>query len=200
MKSLKFGSLVLFSTLFLAKMNKLTTLNREKTLLCADQENTARAALCILHPNNSTTQGLVLFKQNNFDAPVVIKGKFTGLKSNAKHGFHIHQFGDLSDGCNTAGPHYNPTATSHGGPEDEERHIGDLGNILSDSEGNATYQREDKKISLMGVYSVIGRSCVVHADEDDLGKGNFPDSKTTGHSGARVACGVIALCDPNKQI
>ncbi len=26
---------------------------------------------------------------------------------------------------------------------------------------------------------------------DDLGKGNFPDSKTTGHAGARVACGVI---------
>lgn len=26
---------------------------------------------------------------------------------------------------------------------------------------------------------------------DDLGRGDFPDSKTTGHAGARVACGVI---------
>lgn len=33
----------------------------------------------------------------------------------------------------------------------------------------------------------------VHADPDDLGQGGFPDSKTTGHAGGRVACGVIGL-------
>jgi len=33
----------------------------------------------------------------------------------------------------------------------------------------------------------------VHADEDDLGRGGFPDSKTTGHAGARIACGVIGI-------
>ena len=26
---------------------------------------------------------------------------------------------------------------------------------------------------------------------DDLGKGGFEDSKTTGHAGGRAACGVI---------
>lgn len=34
---------------------------------------------------------------------------------------------------------------------------------------------------------------IVHADEDDLGRGGFPDSKTTGHAGARIACGVIGI-------
>ena len=57
----------------------------------------------------------------------------------------------------------------------------------------ASLQLNDKLIQLDGPYSIIGRSCVVHANEDDLGKGKAPDSKTTGNSGARLACGVIGL-------
>ncbi len=48
-------------------------------------------------------------------------------------------------------------------------------------------------VKLTGPYSVIGRSFVVHKDTDDLGLGGYPDSKTTGHAGARLACGVIGL-------
>ena len=36
-----------------------------------------------------------------------------------------------------------------------------------------------------------GRSVIVHADPDDLGKGDADDSKTTGHSGKRIACAII---------
>ena len=36
---------------------------------------------------------------------------------------------------------------------------------------------------------------MVHADPDDLGKGGFEDSLTTGHAGARVACGVVGWAD-----
>lgn len=39
---------------------------------------------------------------------------------------------------------------------------------------------------LIGPLSIIGRAVVVHADFDDLGRGGQPDSKTTGHAGARV--------------
>jgi len=44
---------------------------------------------------------------------------------------------------------------------------------------------------LKGEYSVLGRGVVVHEREDDLGLGGHDDSKTTGHAGARIGCGVI---------
>ena len=46
---------------------------------------------------------------------------------------------------------------------------------------------------MIGEHSVVGRSLVVHAGTDDLGKGGFEDSLTTGHAGGRVACGVIGI-------
>ena len=41
-----------------------------------------------------------------------------------------------------------------------------------------------------------GRSIIIHADEDDYGLGGKEDSLTTGHSGKRIACGIIGriLC------
>jgi Cu-Zn family superoxide dismutase len=45
-----------------------------------------------------------------------------------------------------------------------------------------------KHVTLEELY---GRSVIVHEDEDDYGMGNQDDSKTTGHSGARIGCSVI---------
>ena len=81
----------------------------------------------------------------------------------------------------------------HGGPNDEIRHVGDLGNVDVGDDGTYKHEFEDKLIKLTGPFSVIGRSIVVHEDEDDCGKGGHPDSKTTGHAGARLACGIIGI-------
>ncbi|CAG2184240.1 unnamed protein product, partial [Oppiella nova] len=81
----------------------------------------------------------------------------------------------------------------HGAPTDANRHVGDLGNVTADANGVANVNIEDKQLALTGNQSIIGRSLVVHADVDDLGKGGHELSKTTGNAGGRLACGVIGL-------
>ena len=95
----------------------------------------------------------------------------------------------------TAGPHYNPYKSTHGSPTETERHVGDLGNVQSDEEGNAKYDLHDSQIKLFGPTSIVGRACVLHRETDDLGKGGHELSPVTGNAGARVACGVIGCCN-----
>uniref|UniRef100_A0AC35G678 Superoxide dismutase [Cu-Zn] n=1 Tax=Panagrolaimus sp. PS1159 TaxID=55785 RepID=A0AC35G678_9BILA len=150
--------------------------------------NRAVALLC----GDSDAKGTVWFTQSKQGGPTTIKGEFKGLQPGL-HGFHIHQYGDRTNGCTSAGPHFNPHGKTHGGPEDEIRHVGDLGNIEARSDGTCSFELKDKLISLQGEHSVIGRSMVVHATGDDLGRGNDEESKKTGNSGARIACGVIGI-------
>jgi len=139
--------------------------------------------------------GTIWFTQAKEGDATVIKGEISGLTP-GEHGFHIHQYGDSTQGCISAGPHFNPFGKTHGGPKEEVRHVGDLGNVMADDSGIAKIELTDKLIQLHGANSVIGRSMVVHAGIDDLGKGEGDkkeESLKTGNAGARVACGVIAL-------
>lgn len=87
----------------------------------------------------------------------------------------------------------NPHGKSHGAPEDSDRHVGDLGNFATNAEGNATGTKQDSFVKLFGAESVLGRTVVVHAGTDDLGKGGNDESKKTGNAGGRPACGVIGI-------
>lgn len=155
--------------------------------------DTKRHAICILYPNNSNVRGVASFSQDNINSATKIAVSIKGLSPNGKHGIHVHEFGDLTDGCVTAGAHYNPHNKKHGGPFTEERHVGDLGNLTADPFGNSYMCFTDKMLSLYGEYSIVGRSVVVHGNEDDLGKTDHPLSSETGNSGPRVACGVIGM-------
>ncbi|KAJ6434100.1 hypothetical protein OIU84_017747 [Salix udensis] len=99
-----------------------------------------------------------------------VTGRISGL-SPGLHGFHIHALGDTTNGCNSTGPHFNPLKKDHGAPGDNERHAGDLGNIIAGSDGVAEVSIKDLQIPLSGMHSILGRAVVVHADPDDLGKG-----------------------------
>lgn len=131
-------------------------------------------------------------RQASESSPVTVSGEINGLTP-GKHGFHIHEFGDNTNGCISAGPHFNPEKKEHGAPDAGVRHVGDLGNIEADASGVAKINITDKQISLNGANSILGRTVVVHADVDDLGLGGHELSKTTGNAGGRLGCGVIGF-------
>ncbi|XP_034713156.1 copper chaperone for superoxide dismutase-like isoform X2 [Etheostoma cragini] len=132
-------------------------------------------------------QGVVRFLQLS-EERCLIDGTIDGLEP-GPHGLHVHTLGDLTLGCLSCGEHYNPFGRQHGGPGDSERHVGDLGNIVAGPDGRASFRQEDRQLK---VWDVIGRSLVVDAAEDDMGRGNHPLSNQTGNSGERLACGIIA--------
>jgi Cu-Zn family superoxide dismutase len=143
-------------------------------------------AVAVLRPiQGSNVSGKIVFLQEG--SKVRIIADVTGL-SPGKHGIHIHEFGDCTtpDGMG-AGGHFNPNNKRHGGPDDDERHLGDLGNLDADKNGKAKYDRLNDRISLTGRNSIIGRSVVIKERADDF------TTQPGGNAGARIACGVIGV-------
>ena len=151
-------------------------------------------AVAILHPTaGNNARGTVWFTR--VADGVQIEADVQGLAP-GKHGFHIHELGNCSAAdATSAGGHYNPDGHPHAGPEQKNRHMGDLGNIEADSNGWAHYDRLDDYIVLNGAKSIIGRAVIIHAGEDNL------KSQPTGDAGSRVACGVIGIVakQPSSQ-
>jgi Cu-Zn family superoxide dismutase len=145
---------------------------------------------------------VAVFRDARVKGEVVVTGVKGGCRVDAvftklptgKHGFHIHRAGDLrGEGCLGACEHYHkgPPCRHGGAPGSKgERHTGDLGNV-EPAKGPYSY-------FLKGVtpFDLLGRSFIVHEDEDDLGRGDFPDSGTTGHSGKRIGCAILGRAKP----
>jgi Cu-Zn family superoxide dismutase len=148
-------------------------------------------AVAAVNPTKgNAVHGVVRFTQTADGVRVV--ADIEGLKPNAKHAFHVHEFGDATgaDG-KTAGGHYNPDNHPHAGPDAAMRHAGDLGNLETDATGTAHYDRVISGISIAcGHAPVVGRSVVIHASEDDL------STQPAGNAGDRIAVGVIGVAKP----
>jgi Cu-Zn family superoxide dismutase len=140
----------------------------------------------------------VIFTENLEKKPVTIDVSLSGLKKNAKHGFHVHESGDLTDKCESLCAHFNPYHKKHGCPGKTERHVGDLGNLSTDKNGNVNYVFEDDHIKLRGTKcNIIGRGLIIHADPDDCGFGNNEASLINGNAGKRIACAIIGYAKDN---
>ena len=87
-------------------------------------------------------------------------------------------------------PHFQ---VNHGSRESEIRHVGDFGNIEADENGVAKINMViPSGSSLFNEDSLIGKTLVIHADEDDHGLGGDAGSEATGNAGDRLTCGIIS--------
>ncbi len=136
------------------------------------------------------------------------------------HAMHIHSRGNLLRGCKSLGPHYDPTASNlHGAFGSKIRHH--RGDLLNNFQANESGSFEFVYVDSLKVKDLYGRSVVIHAFPDDLGRadyGTFPiqdlaafcrergytersrramikklnhESRTTGNASVRIACGII---------
>lgn len=148
-------------------------------------------AVAVVHPTEGNdATGTVTFE--DIEEGIRVQGEFEGLGS-GMHGFHIHQYGDCTaDDGTSAGGHYNPTNNDHGAPDQDNRHVGDMGNLEANDDGTATVNYVDSKIELNGSNSILGRGIVIHGGEDDF------ESQPSGAAGPRVGCGVIGVANAGK--
>ena len=151
---------------------------------------------------SKSQSAVAVFCQPNMEGSVVATPLHNGIQLIAtfeklppgKHGFHIHKAGDMRQkDCSGLCEHYDKGRHSHGaGPSSKkERHTGDLGNIQMRSNRKTMKKYHLRNVSVQDLW---GRSIIVHAGEDDLGKGSHPDSHITGHSGLRMGCAIFGRC------
>ena len=117
---------------------------------------------------------------------IMLKVSALGLTP-GKHGVHIHEKAIVRNDFQTAGGHFNPRNKKHGAQNPDGAHLGDLPNLVVDKNG-----RVEQTIILSGVSlqkgqsnSILGKSIIIHAKEDD------GVTDPSGNSGDRVAGGNI---------
>lgn len=162
---------------------------KDKDVGKAVETATPKNCVAVLMPTKgSKVEGTITFAAE--EKGTHLQGRVMGLAT-GKHGFHIHEFGDLRSGDgDSAGGHFNPDMAKHGGPHDHAHHAGDLGNIEADELGKAEIDIHADGLML---HFAIGRSIVVHAKADDF------KTQPSGDSGPRVAVGVIGIANPKEM-
>ena len=151
----------------------------------AGSAHAAKARAALQPKSGSGVSGEVSFEEKG--GGVRVRVTLAGVPAGA-HGFHIHEKGDCSaPDAMSAGGHFNPLKTPHGGPGDPKRHAGDLGNVTASASGAAKYESLFAGFTLgWGPTSALGKAVVLHAKADDL------KSQPVGDAGGRIACGIIA--------
>ena len=139
--------------------------------------------------------GGIILEKEDIMYKMKVSGKLEGLNEykGKRMAMHVHTQGDISDECKKCGSHYNPTFQFHGDISGE-RHLGDIGNIFVDMNGQSNFVIYITTFPLPNnvlLNKIIGRSIVIHSEPDDLGRGNDLESSKTGNSGSIVACGIL---------
>lgn len=141
-----------------------------------------RAAARLVATKDGAAVGLITFLQ--VGPRIDMAGTFAHLPPGA-HAFYIHELGDCSRRGTRVGRHLDPTKAKHGPPSASTRHAGDLGDLLVDADGNASFAMSTDSVVMEDGRpdSILRRAIVIHARKDDR----------RGSGGAAIACGVIEL-------
>lgn len=136
--------------------------------------------------SESTLAGTAEFTQEGENVTMVVN--LSGLTPGA-HAIHIHEKGDCSapDGT-SAGGHWNPAGTEHGEFNSDVFHMGDIGNLEADENGNATLTFTTDKWCLGcedEMKNIVGKAIIIHETADDF------TTQPTGNAGGRIGCVVI---------
>lgn len=131
-----------------------------------------RSAIAYFDPRvNNGISGTVVLRQSSPRHAVELEFDLKGFRPNQVHAVHIHEFGDLTQGCASLGAHFNPTQVPHG--HGHAGHAGDLfNNLQSNGQGRfqATFATFGVSLVPGAPGNVVGRSIVLHQFPDDLGR------------------------------
>ena len=149
-------------------------------------------------------KGSVKFSQCCRRHNTFVTFNLSGFQPNSIHACHIHEYGDLTDGCKSLGGHLNLTNKEHGSIfiDVENSHTGDLvNNIDSNGQGIVDFEYEDPRLNLFENINntILGCSVVIHEGKDDCGTGKNKESKITGNAGGRMACAIIGKMQPKSR-
>lgn len=168
-------------------------MNRSKTItllistclsftVYAAKEKSARAEL--ESPSIKEIKGTLELKETA--KGLKLTANVTGLKPGAVHGFHVHEGSECKGpDFKSAGGHFNPTKQDHNSPAAEQKHAGDMGNLVANKEGMAKTEVMIPKDMKVDLNSYVGKAVILHAKADDL------TSQPSGDAGDRIACGII---------
>lgn len=81
------------------------------TLYFQDSERAPLQAIAVLSGENEGIGGELTFSQWTPGGPVAIQGNITGLSAGL-HGLYVSLKGDLRQGCQSIGRHFNPYLVS----------------------------------------------------------------------------------------
>lgn len=108
-----------------------------------------------------------------------------------EHAVHVHTTGTCTGpDFTSAGGHWNPTSRQHGKDNPAGMHMGDMPNMLvqSNGTGEIEYHIAGGTISsgTTPLLDADGAAVVIHAKADD----NVSDP--AGNAGGRIACGILS--------
>jgi len=129
-------------------------------------------------------------------AGIEVRVQAAGLAA-GHYGVHVHAVGRCDGPAfESAGPHWNPTARRHGKLNPEGHHLGDLDNLDVDETGAGRLEFRIAGAEIgggQGLFDADNAAIVIHAAADDY------RTDPSGNSGARIACGVLALPAPSPS-